>query len=488
MRTLTDQEHARREKLRRLRTSGIDPYPARIGVVQSIQELQDRFDDLQRGGKEFRIAGRVRALRLQGGSLFLDLDDGSAKLQCFCAADDLGDAYQRLVETVDLGDFLMVAGSLFTTKRGEKTIKSSTVSTIAKALRPLPDKRHGLIDVELRYRHRELDLIANPEARKIFMTRHTVIKAIREFLDDERFLEVETPILQSIPGGANARPFMTHHNALSTEFFLRVAPELFLKRLIVGGLPRVFEIARCFRNEGIDNAHNPEFTQVECYAAYMDYNGMMELTEQLVRHVVTAVHGKPVCTFAGATLTFEKSFPRLTFHDALAQYASLDIDDYPDTASLTKKVSSLKLDLPQYAHRGKILDEIFKTFVRPKIAQPTFIINHPIELSPLAKKLAEDPRYTERFQLLVGGSELCNAFSELNDPDDQRERFIEQERLRKAGDDEAQRIDEDFLTALEYGMPPTAGLGMGIDRLTMLMTDQQSIKEVIAFPTLRPKP
>ncbi len=488
MRKNTDQERARRDKLASLRREQIDPFPARIGTsIQDIKSIRDRFSGFEKTGDEIAVAGRIRAIRLQGQSTFLDCDDGTGKLQCFFAADSVPDAYDRMVNVLDLGDIIVAIGTAFTTKRGEPTLKAREVRLLAKSLKPLPDKRHGLADIEIRYRHRELDLIANPDVRKIFETRSTIISAIREFLDRNKFIEVDTPVLQKIPGGATARPFKTHHNALDIDLYLRVAPELYLKRLIIGGFRRVYEIARCFRNEGIDFSHNPEFTQVELYAAYMDYTEMMSMTESMLSRVVSKIYPDLTVPAGGSTIPFKPPYPRMTFRDAIKRYASLDIGTFDDHDSLYKKAKSMKLDVSPKDHRGKILDELFKTFVRPKIVNPTFIIDHPVELSPLAKKKTDDPHYVERFQLLVAGSELCNAFSELNDPDDQRERFAEQERLRREGDDEAQRVDDDFLNALEYGMPPTAGLGLGIDRLVMILTDNHAIKEVIAFPTLKPK-
>lgn len=489
MRTLTDQEQARRKKLELLRSAGLDPFPAHVGSVSLISDIRADFANAEKDERSCTIAGRVRALRLQGQALFADVDDGTGKLQCFLSATDLGETpFSQFNDTADLGDFIQVTGIAFTTKRGEPTLKVSSVRIISKALQPPPDKRHGLADTETRYRHRELDLIANPDARKILETRGAITAALRTFLvDHEGFLEVETPILQPIPGGATARPFITHHNALDIDLYLRVAPELYLKRLITGGFRRVFEIARCFRNEGIDFSHNPEFTQVELYAAYLDYEDLMKMTERMLRFICERVLGSTTVHHETTSISFSENLPRMTFRESLIKYAKLDINDYPDTQSLFARAQKDKLEVTAQDHRGKILDEYFKTFARPKIVQPTFIIDHPIELSPLAKKKKDDPRYVERFQLVVANAELCNAFSELNDPDDQRSRFEQQEQYRSAGDDEAQRIDDDFIDALEHGMPPTAGLGMGIDRLTMILTNNHAIKEVIAFPTLRPK-
>lgn len=488
MQSLNDQERARRDKLATLQSTGIEPYPARLSVIRTrVADIRQNFAGLESKGSDLGLAGRVRAVRLHGGSMFIDLDDGTATIQCYLMRDLLGDDFDRLNATLDLGDFLEVQGAAFTTKRGEQSVKASLAKIIGKALRPLPEKWHGLADVEVRYRHRELDLIANDEVKRTIMARGKIINALRNFLVNENFLEVETPILQSIPGGATARPFATHHNALDADFFLRVAPELFLKRLIIGGLERVFEIARCFRNEGIDHLHNPEFTQIELYAAYTDYEWMMELTERMLREVTTAVHGKANFLYDGTAIILPERFPRVTFRQIIIDHGGPDIETLGNDRELATTAKSLGVEVTARDHRASLIDGIFKTIVRPKIIQPVFVIDHPIELSPLAKKKAADPRYTERFQLLIAGSELCNAFSELNDPIDQRERFAAQEKLRAAGDDEAQRVDEDFLEAMEYGMPPTSGLGIGIDRLSMLLTDNHSIKEVIAFPTLKPK-
>jgi len=485
---LTDQERARREKLHTLISAGHPAFPARLSRPRKrIIEILDAFDSLVTAGRPVAAAGRIRAIRVHGKSAFLDIDDGTAKIQCHLTADGLGKTFDSFSAAIDLGDFIEVAGPAFTTKRGERSLKAERAVLLAKALRPLPSGWHGLEDVEVRYRHRELDLIANDESRRILTARSEILRTIRTFLEKEKFLEVETPILQAIPGGATARPFVTHHNALNSDFYLRVAPELYLKRLIIGGLERVFEIARCFRNEGIDHAHNPEFTQVEVYAAYTDYEWMMKFTERMLRTVTKAVLGATEFSYQGQVVKLLDHFPRLTFRDAILAHGGPDLDQISDDRELAAIAKRAGVDISDKDHRGSIMDGLFKTLVRPKIIQPTFIIDHPIELSPLAKKRRDDPRYVERFQLLIAQSELCNAFSELNDPIDQRQRFESQEQLRAQGDDEAQRIDEDFLEAMEYGMPPTSGLGLGIDRLAMLLTGQTAIKEVIAFPTLKPK-
>lgn len=486
---MTDEAVVRKERLKKLYEEGIEPYPAESKRTHTTAEVLAQFDELQKKRKPVTLAGRVRGIRGHGGSTFVHLEDGSGKLQAYFKQDALGEkTYKRFTELTDVGDFLEATGTLFTTKRGEKTLEVSKYRLLTKTLSPLPEKWHGLTDVEIRYRQRYLDLLANADVRHIFETRSAIVSAIRNFLQGERFLEVETPILQPIPGGASAKPFVTHHNALNADLYLRIAPELYLKRLLVGGFERVFEIARCFRNEGIDHAHNPEFTQVEFYQAYATAADLMEQSERLLLFVMTSIGLGHKFEYDGNAITVKPKFVRMRFRDAIKKYAELDIENYPDQKSLLRAAQERGADVAETSSRGKILDELFKTHVRPKLIQPTFITNHPIELSPLAKKDADDPRYADRFQLVVGGMEIINAFSELNDPADQRARFEEQEAARAKGDEESQRIDEDFIEALEHGMPPAAGFGMGIDRLVMLLTNSHSIKETILFPTLKPKP
>lgn len=478
----SDQEQLRRQRRQDLIDSGQSPYPSQTHRSTTIASLLNQWADEQ----SVIVAGRVTAFRLQGGSAFLDIADESGQVQAFFQSKKLGPQFNTVVEKIDLGDFLEIHGQTFVTKRGEKTVDAKTVNFLGKALRPLPSKWHGLEDVEMRYRFRELDLISHEEVRQIFRTRAKIITTLRSFLDARDFLEVETPMLQPIPGGANARPFITHHHTLDSDFYLRVAPELYLKRLVVGGYGRVYEIARCFRNEGIDREHNPEFTQIELYAAYADYTWMMSFIEELLTKVVTAVHPALTWAYQGQTISWKTPLTRLSYRAAILDRTKIDIDQLDDRALLAagRKAGT---DLGDDMNRGQIIDEIFKTHVRPTIIQPTFVLDYPLELSPLAKQKIDDPRYTERFQLLMGGTELANAFSELNDPIDQRERFEQQEQMRQAGDTEAQRMDTTFLQSLEYGLPPTAGLGMGLDRLTALLTDQRALKEVILFPTLKPE-
>ncbi len=482
MLTRSDQDEIRRQRRQQLIDRGVEPYPARTQRTHRIAKILDTWKD----GQGVTIAGRVRAMRIQGGSAFLDIVDETGKIQIFAQVKNLGDAFADSLKHIDLGDFLDVTGTTFVTKRGERTIDANHITWLAKALRPLPSTHFGLEDVEQRYRHREVDLLVNPEAQPVFLTRAKIISAVRRFLTDHDFVEVETPILQPIQGGATARPFTTHHNALDSDLFLRVAPELYLKRLIVGGFNRVFEIGKNFRNEGIDHDHNPEFTEMECYAAYTDYEWMMNLTEDLFMTVAKAVFGKPEITVGKKTIKLKKPFRRIPYHEAILHMTKIDIDTASDE-DIRKHGQKLKSDLTKEMNRVQMIDELFKTHVRPNFIEPGFIIDYPIELSPLAKKKPDNPKYTERFQLLGGGTELGNAFSELNDPIDQRERFEAQEQLRAKGDQEAQPVDENYLQALEYGMPPTSGLGIGIDRLTALLTNQKSLKEVIFFPTLKPE-
>jgi lysyl-tRNA synthetase class 2 len=487
---MNDEALARQAKLKELEKSGIDSFPARVSRTHTVSRLLDSFEALEKSQKNVYIVGRVRMIRTHGGMTFVTLEDGSGRMQIVLKRDVIGaENYGFFQQAVSIGDFLEVSGTVFTTKVGEKSVAVAAWRIIAKSLLPLPEKWHGLTDTEIRFRQRYLDLISNPEIKALFFTRAAVLAALRSFLAERGFVEVETPILQSIPGGANARPFATHHNALDIDLYLRVAPELHLKRLIVGGFERVYEIARCFRNEGIDHLHYPEFTQVEFYQAYADYNDFMTLTEELLPALAKAAGQDPSkVPFAKDVLDLNGPYPRLSFREAIKKFAGFDLEDYPDQKKLSVQAGKLGVVTEKNASFGTILDSIFKKTVRPNIVQPTFIIDHPIELSPLAKKRADDPRYVERFQLLLArGFELVNAFSELNDPLDQEARFREQEKYRLSGDEEAQRFDEDFVTALGHGLPPTAGLGMGIERLLMILTNQSSIKETILFPTLRPK-
>ncbi|MBI4457392.1 lysine--tRNA ligase [Candidatus Uhrbacteria bacterium] len=485
----TDEASIRLEKLHRIAAAGVDPYPAKSAISHKIGEVLMRFDDIAKKGESVVIGGRLMAQRGHGGALFADLEDGTGKIQLHLKRDIIGaEAFAFFTANIDRGDFLQITGTVFVTKMGEKTIAVSGFTLLSKSLASLPEKWHGLTDTEIRYRKRYLDLVSNPEVRAIFRKRSLIVQTIREFFAAKGFMEVETPILQPIAGGATARPFVTHHNALDIDLYLRVAPELYLKRLIVGGFERVFEIGRNFRNEGIDHLHNPEFTSIEAYQAYADYREHMIMTEELLTLVVGRVNGSPVLEVGEMKIDFTAPYPRITFRDAVLQYAGVDIEQCPDRASLAKAAESKGVKVEAKDDRGAILDNLYKKTVRANIVDPTFVIDHPLELSPLAKKKPEDGRYVERFQLVLGrGIELANAYSELNDPIDQRRRFEEQERLRQGGDDEAQHMDLDFVEALETGMPPTAGWAIGIDRLVALLTGSHGLKEVILFPTLRPE-
>ncbi len=478
----------RLRKLKLLRERGIEPYPASFRTTEEIATVVERFAGLapsERTEHRVRLAGRITALRRMGRATFLDLWGGEAKIQGYANQDGLAERYE-LLELLDIGDFLGVEGPIFKTKRGELSIELERFTLLAKALRPPPEKWHGLRDIELRYRQRYLDLLANPEVRARFALRSRIISAMRSFLDGRSFLEVETPILQPIYGGAAARPFETYHHALGQKMFLRISDELYLKRLIIGGYPKVYEIGKDFRNEGLSTQHNPEFTQMECYQAFADYNDMMELAEQLISFVAQQALGRTKISYQGREIDLSPPWRRVTLREAILERTGLDIAKQTSKAALEEEAARLGLRLTPQPTWGKLVDELLSEYVEPELIQPTFILDYPVEISPLAKRKADSPGLVERFELFIGGLELGNAFSELNDPLDQAERFRQQEEFRRLGDEEAQVLDEDFITSLEHGMPPTGGLGIGVDRLVMLLTDTSSIRDVILFPTLRP--
>ncbi|OGL66477.1 lysine--tRNA ligase [Candidatus Uhrbacteria bacterium RIFCSPHIGHO2_01_FULL_63_20] len=487
---MIDEEVVRRERLAKLRAAGEDPYPARVKRTHEIAGYLARFDALLASKEPATLVGRVKTIRKHGGLTFAHIEDGTGIVQVALHRDVVGsERYAFFHATADMGDFLEVTGTAFVTRKGENSIDASAWRIITKTLLPMPEKWHGLNDVEIRYRKRYLDLIANPDVRRIFRMRAVILKTMREHLDRHGYLEVETPVLQAVPGGAAARPFVTHHNALDIDMYLRIAPELYLKRLTVGGYERVYEVARCFRNEGIDHMHNPEFTQVEGYAAYMDYADLMAFLEGMVFDIVKACgHDPAKVPFQGSSLDFTPPWPRVTFRDALIRYAGVDIEKFPDRAAISKEAQRLGVPVANADSHTTIIDNIYKHFVRTKIVQPTYLIDYPVEISPLAKRKGEDPRYVEMFQLVYGpGVENVKAFTELNDPLDQEERFRVQDEAREKGDLEAQYGDADYVEALKHGMPPTSGFGIGIDRLTATLTDSHSLKEVILFPTLRPE-
>jgi len=475
----------RKEKLARLRSAGIDPYPPRAERTHTAKQAVELLGDAQQLSEGVAVAGRVTAMRQMGKASFLDLRDVSGRIQAYVKQESVGPEQYALLREIDPGDFLGVQGTLFRTKTGEPTVEATKISVLAKALRPPPEKWHGLHDVEVRYRQRYLDLQANQEVRDIFVTRSRVIGAIRRFLDSRGYLEVETPILQGTAGGAAARPFVTYHNALDRQLSLRVALELYLKRLLIGGFDRVYEIGRVFRNEGVSTKYNPEFTMLESYEAYGDYEKLMEMVEEMISGAAGEVTGTTQVSYGDATIEFAPPWPRIPLRDAIMEASGVDFAAHPDAVSLRTAATACGVAADPSWGRGKLIDELLTLHVEPKLLQPTFLIDYPIELSPLAKRKPGRPELVERFEFFICGREVGNAYTELNDPLDQRARFEEQARLQAAGDEEAEVVDEDFLAALEYGMPPAGGLGIGIDRLIMALTGVSSIREVILFPALR---
>jgi lysyl-tRNA synthetase class 2 len=487
MATIDELKKTRLKKLERIKKSLLNPYPEKTRRTHEIAGAIRDFDRLVRSGEEIILAGRIRSQRGHGGSTFLDIEDGTGKIQAFLKKDRLGEkGYEFFSDIFDIGDFVELKGLLFKTKKGEKTIEVADFKMLVKSLLPLPEKWHGLKDVEERFRKRYLDLIFSPEVKSKFETRTRITKAIREFLDKEGFLEVETPILQPIYGGAKARPFKTFLNALNIDLYLRIAPELYLKRLLVGGFEKVYEMGKCFRNEGVDRSHNPDFTMLEFYWAYADYKELMKLTEKLFGFVLKEVFAGLETKYENKKIDFKAPWPRIEFDQLLKKHTGINFEEI-NLEALKKEAQKLEIKTAKITNKAEVADEIYKKYCLPKIWQPTFIIHHPAEAKPLAKTLESDPIKSANFQLVVAGWELVNAYSEMNDPLEQRKRFEEQERLSEKGLEEAQRMDEDFLSALEYGMPPAAGFGMGIDRLVTLLTDSHSLREVILFPTMRPK-
>lgn len=492
MGTENDQFAQRVKKLQALREAGIDPYGARFNGKTPLLEILDKYnaatkESLEAQPVSYRIAGRLISLRRFGKAAFAHIQDGSGRLQVYFKKDRLGEAETALFEKVDIGDTLGIDGPLFRTKTDELTLEARALTFLSKSLHPLPEKWHGLTDVELRYRMRYVDLIANPDVRKVFLQRGKILDAIRRFLNERGFLEVETPMMHPIPGGAAARPFVTHHNTLDVDLYLRIAPELYLKRLIVGGFERVFEINRNFRNEGISTIHNPEFTMLEFYMAYADYGELMTLTEELFSTVAQEVLGKTRFEYQGTEIDFTPPWERLPYLDAIARRHEVHLDDLADAKKVADLLRRAGLPVKEEDSIWKQLNTLFEETVEPELRGPVFIIDYPTEISPLAKRKPEQPDLTERFELYIASREIANAFSELNDPKDQRARFEAQVAQRDAGDLEAHLMDEDYLRALEHGMPPTAGEGIGIDRLVMLLTNQSSIRDVILFPQMRPE-
>ena len=484
----SEQEALRREKLVKLQEEGKNPFDVyKVERTHSSQQVKDNFEELE--GKEVTVAGRIMSKRGQGKVVFSDIYDRDGKIQLFIKIDEVGEEALKQYKTNDLGDWVAATGEVFKTKTGEVSVKVKTVELISKSLKPLPEKWHGLKDPDLRYRQREVDIITNPEVKDTFIKRSQIISGIRAFLDSRGFLEVETPMLATIAGGASARPFITHHNTLDLDMFLRIAPELYLKRCIVAGFEKVYELGRTFRNEGMSVRHNPEFTMIELYQAFADYNDMMELTENMVAEVCKKVNGTTKVTYQGTEIDFMPPWRRITMVDAVKEYAGVDFNEFKSDADAQAVAKEKHLEFPKPLNtvtKGEVLNALYEEFCEQHMIQPTFIIDYPVEISPLTKKKRGNEMFTERFEGFVFGRELCNAYSELNDPIVQRERFAQQEKERELGDDEAYMIDEEFMGALETGMPPTGGLGIGIDRLIMFLTDSASIRDVILFPTMKP--
>lgn len=476
----------RREKLKRLQEQGKDPYAnTAFDVRQHAQEIVDKFEEFE--GKQVSVAGRIMSWRDMGKAAFMDLRDASGRIQLYVKIDMLGEeAYRSLTASLDIGDIVGVTGEAFRTRRGEISVKADSMVILSKSLLPLPEKYHGLKDTDARYRQRYVDLIVNPEVKDVFVKRSKIITAIRDYLDSHAFLEVETPVLHNQAGGAAARPFITHHNTLDLDMYLRIALELHLKRLIVGGFERVYEIGRTFRNEGMDTRHNPEFTMLEAYQAFTDFNGMMDLTEDMIRTVAHKVLGTGKVERDGVEIDLDQPFQRISMVDAVKKYAGVDFTQVEILEQARALAKEHHIEYEERHKKGDILNLFFETYCEEKLVQPTFLTGHPVDISPLSKRFQDAPEYTQRFELFICGAEYVNAFSELNDPIDQRGRFEAQAALKAAGDDEACDVDEDFLTALEYGLPPTGGMGMGVDRLVMLLTGASSIRDVLLFPTMKP--
>ncbi len=484
---LEDITEQRLERLDEIRSQGINPYPHTYHPSHSIKAAIALYQqDREEASSPISLAGRIVAKRSMGKISFMDIQGEEEKIQLCFRRDNLGQERYNLLKKFDIGDFIGVEGTLFQTKTGELTLEVSDFTMLSKSLHPLPEKWHGLADIEVRYRQRYLDLICNKEVKRIFILRSKIINAIRSFLNNRGFIEVETPVFQLQAGGALARPFTTHHHALDEILYLRIALELYLKRLIIGGFDRVYEIGRTFRNEGISIKHNPEFTLLECYQSYSDYFDMMEMVEEMFFYIAREVLSSSRITYGDRTIDLTPPWQRITLREAIKSHCGIDFEDYPDASSLRSRMIAEGMQVDSSRGRGKLIDDLTSTFVEPFLTEPTFLVDYPVEISPLAKRKRDNDRLVERFEGFIAGIEIANAFTELNDPIDQRERFVQQARER-LGDEEVEVADEDFLQAMEYGMPPTGGLGIGIDRAVMLLTNQQSIRDVILFPQLKRK-
>ena len=479
----------KRSEIENIKKEGIDPFGQRFDRKHKIGEVIQKFNQLEIGEssqEKVTLAGRIMALRKHGKAAFADIEDIEGRMQVYIKSNKVGQKTYELFSKIDVGDIIGISGLVFRTKTGELTIFTEELTLLCKSIRSLPEKWHGLKDIETRYRKRYLDLIVNSSVRDIFIKRSKVIRSLRKFLDSKGYLEVETPIMQPIPGGATARPFITHHNALDRDFYLRIAPELYLKRLLVGGLEKVYELSRNFRNEGISTKHNPEFTMVELYEAYGNYHTMMQITEELIVYIVKNVLGKLEIEYQGKLINFSSPWKKISMHDSIQEACGIDMEKLPEK-DFAKIVRENNLDIKNSASRGEITNQLFEKYAEPTLIQPTFIIDYPLEVSPLSKQKKDNPELVERFELFINSMELANAFTELNDPTEQKRRFEEQAAKKEAGDLESHFMDKDYIEALEYGLPPAGGLGIGIDRLMMLLTNSSSIKEVILFPQLKTK-
>ena len=479
-------KQARLDKLNRIYKAGIDPYPAKSTRTHKIKKVLENFDKLLSSEEIITISGRIRTVRIHGALTFIDLEDQSGQIQLFFRKDDIGSKRYDMLSNLDVGDFLQAEGILFVTKKGEQTLAIKDYKVLTKSLLPLPEKWHGLQDEELRFRKRYLDLIMNKNIKELFIKRTEFTNNIRNFLNGNGYLEVETPVLEAIPGGADAEPFTTHHNKLGIDLYLRISLELHLKRLLVGGFEKIYEIGKVFRNEGMSTQHLQEFTMLEFYWAYADYEDLMSFVENFYMDIIEKTFGSLEIEYQDTVLNFKAPWPRIDYREIVLKQSGVDIDLYPTKEDMQKIVKEKGIKVDPKAGRGRLIDQLYKKLVRPKLIQPSFLINQPLDISPLAKKKDDDKTKVQRMQVLIAAAEVGNGFSELNDPIDQRERFVSQDKLRAEGDDEAQMMDEDFVEALEYGMPPTAGFGVGIDRLFMILTDQESIRNVVFFPTMRP--
>jgi len=476
----------RMEKLKELQDKGEDPFNiTKYDRTHTSNEVKDNFDSLN--GKDVVVAGRIMAKRIMGKASFCHIQDSEGRIQSYVSTNDLGEEKYKEFKTYDIGDIVGIKGYAFKTKTEEISVHATEVTLLCKSLRPLPEKWHGLKDTDLRYRQRYVDLIVNPQVKETFLLRNKIIRFIRKFLDERGYLEVETPVLSTIAGGAAARPFTTHHNTLDLDMYLRIANELYLKRLIVGGFDKVYEMGKMFRNEGMSIKHNPEFTNIELYSAYEDYNDMMDITEDLFSELASELYNKTTINYQGTEINMAKGFKRITMMGAIKEVTGIDFNEIKNDEEARNIAKNIEVEVTDNETWGKVMNEVFEAKVEETLIQPTFIYDYPIEVSPLTKKKPEDPRLVERFEVFIGGREYGNAYSELNDPIDQKERFEIQDKMRDAGNEEANMMDDDFINALEYGMPPTGGLGIGVDRLIMLLTDSYSIRDVLLFPTMKPQ-